>query len=148
MLPLVFLVLFSGLTYVAIYADNIGAHEKASHLDAEVKASSFLAYRESLIRFMESNPTFTGSVTATDLEPFYPTGFLNPGLFMNYVTTDNLYVYTTQFTDVSKLKEKLHRSLLVGRKSTTGHLISLSGIDTEIQIPSIIPVNAIVIAGH
>ena len=147
MLPMVMLVLASGLTFYAITAQHEEVQENVHQLNADVSAVSFMAYREAVIQYNNANPGVTGSITPTSLQPYYPYGYSNPGTWSNFVDSNRIYVYSTNFVDVSRLNMRLHRSLLVGHKSSSGYLISLSGVNTQIILPAVIPVNSVVIAG-
>lgn len=147
MLSMVMFVLASGLTFYAVTAQHEVAQENVHQLNSDVSAISFLAYREAVVHYNNANPGVTGSIPSTSLQPYYPYGYSNPGTWNNFIDSNRVYVYSSNYLDVSRLNERLHRSLLVGRKTSSGRLISLSGVNTQLVLPAVIPVNAIVIAG-
>lgn len=107
---------------------------------------SFTAYRKSVIDYSVDHPGFIGEVSETDLSPYFPYGYASPGIWRNVVTPERVYVYTNYRLNAEMLNERFYRSLLVG-KNRGGELVSLSGHNTSIVLPSNIPTNAIVIAG-
>lgn len=147
MFSMVMFVLASGLSFYAITAQYEDTQENVHKLVSDVNAVSFMAYRKAVITYNNANPGVTGSIASTSLEPYYPYGYSNPGTWNNFIDSNRVYVYSSNYLDVSRLNERFHRSLLVGRKAPSGQLISLSGINTQIMLPAVIPVNAIVIAG-
>ncbi|MBD3611736.1 MAG: type IV pilus biogenesis protein PilM [Hydrogenovibrio crunogenus] len=147
MLPIVMLVLISSLTYVATSDYQASIKEDIRQVDSDVKAVSFLSYREGVIRYHNSNPAVTGSVPQAALQPYFPFGYSDPGTWNNVITSNGLFVYSDSYIDVDRLKERLNRSLTLGRKSNSGYLISFSGLNTQIPLPAAIPVNAVVIVG-
>jgi len=147
MLPVLMLTLMSGLTYVLTIDYQHSIEERTKQIDSDVKAVSFLSYREAVIGYYNSNPAALGSVLQTDLQPYFPFGYSNPGTWSNVITSNGIFVYSDVFVDIKRLKERLNRSLLVGRKSSAGYLIAFSGLNTQIPLPTTIPINAVVIVG-
>jgi len=107
---------------------------------------SFLAYRQAAIAYLNNNPLLTGSITNTQMTPYVPVGYTDPGHWQNLIDSGKLYVYTTHNLNLDLLNDRLYRSFLVGKKAG-GTLISLSGYNTSIPLPASLPDNAIIIVG-
>ncbi|MBE0469824.1 MAG: type IV pilus biogenesis protein PilM [Methyloprofundus sp.] len=109
--------------------------------------SSLLSYRKAVIDYVADHPGVVGEVSDAALAPYYPYGYVNPGLWGNLVSNERLYVFTDQRISTDILDQRLYRSLLVGQ-NINGQLVSISGQQTLISLPAIIPANAIVIVGY
>lgn len=134
----------------AMYVPAQEAQAKTSI--AEVGATSFLAYRESVVNYLNVNPSFTGTVPDTSLTFLW--GYQRDTRWTNAVSGGTLYTYVvanSANTDelLSQLYRKTESSFMVGR-STGGKLISANGFQTGITIPATtppIPIGAILIVG-
>jgi len=125
--------------------------EKAELEDrvASVRATSLLAYRESVINYLNANPSFTGTVPDSSLT--FPWGYVRDSRWTNLVpAAGTLYVYSTA-TDLGLVEDHLYRktlrSFMVGRK-VAGQLVAANGFATGITLPAAIPDGALVFAGR
>lgn len=137
-----------------IGALNIPAQEaQVKNSLADVGATSFLAYRESVINYLNATPGFT-SGTVPDSSLTFLWGYQRDTRWTNMVSGGALYTYVVaNSANTDELLDKLYRktesSFMVGR-NTGGQLISANGFATGISIPTTtppIPVGSILIVG-
>ncbi|PJA43901.1 MAG: hypothetical protein CO175_05675 [Verrucomicrobia bacterium CG_4_9_14_3_um_filter_43_20] len=133
-------VLVSSLELYQVEKDRIQA------ATSEIVVVSFLAYRKAVIDYKSANPNFTGQLSSADLAPYFPLGYQETPGWNNVISATNIFVYTQKTMDLVILKNRLMNSMLVGHNNG-GNLISLSGSQTNIALPPIIPNSAIVIVG-
>ncbi len=135
--------------YVAI--ENPKREFLLLQIQAEVSATNLMAYRKSVVRYLEVNSTATGTISDASLAAFWLPGYTRDANWTNLISSNTLYVYSTAPTrgTLEVLSEKSNNSLLMGRKhDSNGRLISARGFDTGINLPAAIPNNAIVILGR
>ena len=118
---------------------------------ADVGATSFLAYRESVIDYLNVTPGFTsGTVPDALLTPIW--GYQRDARWTNTVSGGTLYVYETaaNSANTAVLLDTLYRktatSFTVGRNNT-GALISANGFATGMTVPATVPNGAILMIG-
>lgn len=115
---------------------------------ANAGATSALAYRASVIDYLNLNPTFTGTIPDASLTPLW--GHIRDSRWTNVVEAGALYVFeSSPSNNVQLLDEiytKTHRSFMVGR-NTSGFLVSARGFATGIVVSSSVPDGAILIVG-
>ncbi len=118
---------------------------------ASVSATNMLAYRNALSRYLGANPGASGVIQDDALESYWLPGYKRNPLWTNLVQGGQLYVYASGSAEVGtvhRLAEMTRKSFLVGTKSsTTGRLVSSTGLDTGISLPTAIPDGAVVIVG-
>lgn len=117
---------------------------------ADAGATSLLAYRESVINYLNANPGFIGSVPDSSLTPIW--GYVRDTRWTNVVSNGTLYVYEAiaRSPNTSLVQEKLYRksasSFMVGRNQS-GALVSANGFATGISVPAAVPNGALVFVG-
>lgn len=135
----------------AMYVPAQEAQTKTSI--ADVGATSFLAYRESVINYLNVTPGFTtGTVPDTSLTFLW--GYQRDARWTNTVSGGTLFTYVIAGSaNTDELLDKVYRktasSFMVGR-NTGGQLISANGFQTGIFIPATtppIPTGSILIVG-
>ena len=117
-------------------------------LTADVAATNFYEYRAAIISYFYANPSTTGTIADVSLT-FLP-GYLRDARWTNVIQGGTLFVYSTgveSIDSVMAMYQKGGTSLLIGKKSASGNLVSATGIDTGILLPAAIPVGAITIVG-
>ena len=116
---------------------------------ADFSSTSFLAYREALIDYLNANPGFTGVVADSSLT--YPWGYQRDPRWTN-VVSGTLYVYEVSPNSpnttllLERLYQKTDKSFMVGR-NVSGMLISANGFSTGVTVPAAVPNGTILIAG-
>jgi len=149
----IFLVTFFGAMVMYYTAIDVPAKEAAFvATKSDVVATNFFAYREAVQRYLQANPSATGTIDDTSLAPYWLPGYIRDPRWTNLVSGGTLYVYSTAPVDhgtISAIWRKSSGNLLAGTKSiTTGRLISFNGFDTGISLPASITANAIVMMGR
>lgn len=118
---------------------------------ADVSSANFLAYRQAVRRYLESNPGASGTISDNLLAPYWLPGYIRRPEWSNVVITGTVYVFSVSAVThgtVSSLSAKTHDSVLVGTKSVpSGRLQSAAGIDTGINLPAVIGDGAVVMMG-
>jgi hypothetical protein len=144
------------LFFVAIVAllsaTYLPAQEARSELVvANAGATSFLAYREAVIDYLNANATFTGTVPDASLT--FPWGYVRDTRWTNLVLSGGaLYVYETAANspNTDQVLDQLYRktlsSFMVGRNSG-GALVSANGFATGVAVPVSVPNGALLIVG-
>lgn len=151
MYPL-FIVIFFGSLYAAYSAADIPKEQAFSiEAKANVEATNYIAYRKAVLRYLEANPSASGVISDVALAPYYLPGYIRNPNWTNLVSSGTVFVYATTEPSInvmSTVYKKSNESLLIGKKSaSTGHLVSMTGIDTGVILPVSIPNNALVILG-
>lgn len=149
-MPLVASVFFVAMVSLlgALYVPTQEA--RAAQSVADFSATSILAYRESVINYMNANPGFTGSVPDTSLTPIW--GNVRDLRWTNVVSGGALYVYETVANSpntslmLDQLYQKTAKSFMVGR-NVSGILVSAKGFATGITVPAAVPNGALLIVG-
>ncbi len=116
---------------------------------ADVVATSVLAYRLSVVDYLNSNSSFVGTVPDASVTPLW--GAVRDPRWTNLVVSGGgLYVFETSNNSpqgvVGALYEKTGKSIYVGR-NTSGILVSSTGFATGITVPGGVPDGAITIFG-
>lgn len=151
MYPIWIVMVFGALfaSYVAIETPK--QERLLTDVSADVSATNFMAYRNSVIDYLEVNPAATGNITDASLAPYWLTGYIRDANWSNLVSGGTLFVYSTAATTANTknfIYKKAKKSSLVGTKNAgTGRLQSVNGFDTGINLPAAIPNNAIVLLG-
>jgi hypothetical protein len=122
-----------------------------SDLRADVSATNFMAYRYAVVKYLDANPSATGTISDAMLATYWLRGYIRDANWTNVVSGGTLFVYSTTAaapTTKNSIYAKCKQSSLVGTKnSVTGRLQSVNGFDTGINLPAGIPNNAIVLLG-
>lgn len=116
---------------------------------ADVAATSALAYRESVINYLNIDPGFTGTVPDASITPLW--GHVRDTRWTNTVVGGgSLYVYESTPSSNKILMDVLYtktlKSYMVG-KNQSGFLVSAKGFGTGIAVPNTVPAGAIMIFG-
>ncbi len=126
--------------------------EVQAKLVAEVAATNFLAYRNAVQRYLQANPSATGTIDNTALTPFFPLGYITDSRWSNTITSGIFHVYTVSTPPpglLNQVRARAQDDLLLGTKdATTGQLRAYSGLDTGIALPTSIATGAIVMLGR
>lgn len=152
MLP-VWIGVFFG-TALASYMVAEMPERKANEIEliADVSATNFIAYRSAVQKYLQANPTATGTVSDANLVTYWAPGFQKNLPWTNMISGDALYIYsTTNYppNTLDRLKKKSPIFQLLGTKNpNTGRLSSYSGFDTGIALPASIPANALIMMGR
>jgi len=124
---------------------------QAEAVVADAAATSFLAYREAVIDYLNANPGFSGTVPDAALS--FGWGYVRDPRWTNVVQGGSaLYVYqrapNAARTDLvlDQLYRKTASSFMVGRKAG-GVLVSANGFATGVAVPAAVPNGAIVVVG-
>lgn len=141
----IFFVAMVALTTVMHVPDQQAAQEQAI---ANSAATAMLAYRESVINYLNTNSAFVGVVPTTSMQP--PWGYTPNGRWANIVANGSLYVYEPTPSGTSNLLYTLYdrtqKSHTVGL-NVSGFLVSATGLATGIAVPAAVPNGAILIYG-
>lgn len=144
------------LFFVAIVALTSALYLPARQAKGEVAvadagATSLLAYRQGVIDYLNTNPSYTGKVPDTVIT--FPWGYVRDPRWTNYVQSGGtLYVFEmtahSAHTDqvLDQLYQKTMKSFSVGRNSG-GQLVGASGYATGILVPVAVPNGALLIVG-
>lgn len=148
----IYIVVFFGALFAAYSAAEIPKEQAfAMEAKADVEATNYIAYRKAVLKYLESNPSFTGVISDASLTPYYLPGYIRNPNWTNLVDGTTVYVYATTAPSnnvIDTVYKKSNESLLVGKKnSVSGNLQSMTGLDTGILLPVSIPNNALVILG-
>jgi PilM len=115
---------------------------------ADVAATSALAYRESVINYLNTNPGFSGTVPDASITALW--GYQRDARWTNTVVSGSLYIYESTPSSNKNLMDILYiktkKSYMVGRNQS-GLLVSSKGFGTGITVPIAVPVGAIMIFG-
>lgn len=118
---------------------------------ADAGATSLLAYRQGVIDYLNTNPSFSGTVPDSSIT--FPWGYVRDPRWTNYVQSGGtLYVFEatahSPHTDqvLDQLYRKTFRSFSVGRNNS-GQLIGATGASTGITVPAVVPNGALLIVG-
>lgn len=147
-MPLVAVLFFIAMVSLAA-AMHVPAQEaQAVKAVANVGATSALAYRESVINYLNSHPGFAGTVPDSDLTFLW--GHVRDARWTNLVSGGALYVYEASPSSTPGLLDELYRktmaSYMVGR-NVAGFLVSAKGFGTGVVVPAAVPNGAILIVG-
>jgi hypothetical protein len=151
MYPIWIVLLFGALfsTYVAIETPKQDNLLKTAQ--ADVSVTNLIAYRKAVLRYLEVNPSTTGTISDASLAAYWLPGYIRDANWTNVISGSTLYIYSTASVTRSTLDllyVKSQNSAMIGRKhDTNGKLISANGFDTGVNLPAAIPSNAIVILG-
>lgn len=114
---------------------------------SDSRATSMLAYRASVIDYMNSNPSFVGTVP--DASMTFPWGYTRDPRWSNVVESGGLYVYDASASGDRGILDELYRktaNFMVGR-NFSGTLISARGFASGVTVSATVPNGAIVIVG-
>jgi hypothetical protein len=142
------------MALVAMYSVHTVPEQEQQMINARasVNATNFMAYRRALVDYVASNPTATGEVDDDELEPFYLPGYTRNTNWRNMVSGATIFVYSTEPMEKVtqyRIYEMSGNSLLVGHKNaSTGRLVSITGMDTGVNVPAAIPNAAFVMMGN
>lgn len=147
-MPLVAVLFFIAMVSLAA-AMHVPAQEaQMVKAVANVRATSALAYRESVINYLNSNPGFSGTVPDSDLT--YVWGHVRDARWTNLVSSGALYVFEASASNTPGLLDELYTktmaSYMVGR-NVAGSLVSAKGFGTGVAVPAAVPNGAILIVG-
>jgi hypothetical protein len=145
--------LVAALFFIAMVSLAAAMHVPAQEAQriqavANVGATSALAYRESVINYLNSNPGFAGTVPDSSLTFIW--GHVRDARWTNVVNGGALYVYESTPSNTPGLLDELYRktmaSYMVGRNAS-GFLVSAKGFGTGVVVPATVPNGAILIVG-
>lgn len=147
-MPLVAVLFFIAMVSLAA-AMHVPAQEaRMVKAVANVGATSALAYRESVVNYLNANPSFSGTVPDSALTFLW--GHVRDPSWTNLVSGGALYVYETSPSNTPELLDELYRktmaSYMVGRNAA-GMLVSAKGFGTGVAVPVAVPNGAILIVG-
>jgi hypothetical protein len=141
-------IFFAVITSLVVLQNLPAQEQRMIAAVADVEATSALAYRESLITYLNQNAGFSGVVPDTSLTLLW--GHVRTAHWTNIVSGGALYVYeaspTQDQTVLDTLYTKTNKSFMVGR-NVSGTLMSAKGLNTSIAIPVAVPNGSIVIFG-
>lgn len=123
--------------------------QKTITLTADVTATNFYAYRAAVINYQTANPGATGTIADGSMT-FLP-GYIRDARWTNLIQGGTIFVYSTGTASIDAMAnvyQKGGKSLLIGKKGTSGNLISATGTDTGIVLPAAITVGAMTIVGN
>jgi hypothetical protein len=146
--------LISMLTLSALITARIVPIQLQQYAQArgEIQATNFLAYRDAVQRYINANPSFSGTITGSDLNAYRRFGDVLETDFNNQVTGGRFYVWQRPPVDPytrNAVYRKTQHSLLVGQKQG-GVLWTVAGSsigNTGIPLPTTIPEGALVAFG-
>ena len=147
-MPLVAVLFFIAMVSLAA-AMHVPAQEaQMVKAVANVGATSALAYRESVINYLNSNPGFSGTVPDSSLTLLW--GHVRDTRWTNVVSGGALYVYESSPSNTPGLLDEIYgktiASYMVGRNAA-GFLVSAKGFGTGVVVPAAVPNGAILIVG-
>jgi hypothetical protein len=139
-----------GAFLISVYSVDALRNEqvRAATVTGDVQAANILIYRQSVSKYLSTNPIVAGSVLDSSLT--FPDGFVRNSAWRNVVADGELYVFSNAVVNplvVSSAVSKLHGSILVGRKRADGWYQSAVGNHAFAGLPAQIPVGAIVLVG-
>lgn len=141
----IFFAAMVALATVLHVPNQIAAQEQAI---ADSASTAILAYRESVINYLNTNSAFVGVVPTTSMLP--PWGYTPDGRWANIVANGSLYVYESTPSGAPGLLDTVYnqtqKSHTVGRNAS-GFLVSAKGLSTGIAVPAAVPNGAILIYG-
>lgn len=118
---------------------------------ADVSATNVIAYKASLVKYLNVNTTASGNIVDASLT--MPTGLVRDTNWTNSVVGGTLFVYEATPSTTSNVLENIYaktdKSIMVGRSNGT-NLINARGFNTGIAIPATtppIPTGSIVMVG-
>ncbi len=126
--------------------------ERTSQLievQGDVAATNFLAYREAVVRYLNVNPSATGSIADGSLT--WTLGFIRDNRWTHLIAGGELYVYSTAAPPPGMLQRVVSKTsgyMMIGVKNTSGNLVSGSGSVITTVLPASIPAGAIVFVGR
>jgi hypothetical protein len=149
----IFLVTFFGAIMMYYTAVETPMREAAiAATRSDVSATNFFAYRAAVQRYLQANPSATGTIQDASLATFWLPGYVRDPNWTNLVSGSALYVFSTMAVDHGTLNaiwNKSSENVLAGTKNpVTGRLLSFNGFDTGVVLPASIPNNAIVMMGR
>jgi hypothetical protein len=149
----IFLATFFGAVMMYYTAVDTPMREAAiAAARSDVSATNFLAYRTAVQKYLQANPSATGTISDTSLAPFWLPGYVRDLNWTNLVSGSALYVFSTREVDHGTLNaiwNKSSENVLAGTKNpVNGRLLSFNGLDTGVVLPANIPNNAVVMMGR
>lgn len=147
-MPLVAVLFFIAMVSLAAALHVPAQEAQVVKAVANVGATSALAYRESVVNYLNANPSFSGTVADSDLTLLW--GHVRDPRWTNLVSGGALYVYESTPSNTIGLLDELYRktmsSYMVGRNQA-GFLVSANGFGTGVVVPAAVPNGAILIVG-
>lgn len=147
-----FISIFALALMTVIGAASLPAlQEQSKQAQSSFEVAQLQAYRQAINAFVFSNPSVTGEIDAA-MVPM-PTGFVNQYKWRNYVEKGIVFIYPSSSAAQSNPNvvfeafQSAHRTPLVG-KNVNGQLVGITGFNTGVLLPSVIPNGAAVIAGN
>jgi hypothetical protein len=152
MYPLAIATFFGALLMLYTASEPTQKNEVQAKLVAEVAATNFLAYRNAVQRYLQANPSATGTIDNTALTPFFSLGYVTDSRWSNILAGGVFHVYSVSVVPpglLTQLHSRAQDNLLIGVKdAATGQLRAWSGLNTGITLPTSIANNAIVMMGR
>lgn len=145
-IPLLFVMLLSILGAAKVpELQEQSSRARSGHL-----VTSLFAYRQGLNAHLYARPGLSGEIN-TGLVTM-PEGFVDNGLWRNYVENGVVFVYSNPDRDlpqntILQAFQSAHRTPLLGI-NVNGKLMGATGFDTGLAVPPIIPNGSFVIAGN
>ncbi len=148
-MPLLISMFFVAIVSLALALHAPEQEAQVATAIADVGATSVLAYRVSVVDYLNSNASFVGTVPDSSLTPLW--GATRDSRWTNLVVAGGaLYVYETSNNSssgvISALYEKTGKSIYVGR-NMSGSLVSANGFASGITVPAGVPDGSITIFG-
>ena len=137
------------LTTSYIVLDERGRTSQLMEVQGDVAATNFLAYREAVVRYLNTNPTATGTIADGSLT--WTLGFIRDTRWTHVITGGELYVYSAGAPPagmVQRVVSKTSGYLMVGVKNASGDLVSGTGSVIATSLPGSIPAEALVFTGR
>lgn len=152
MFPVWLAVLFGALIMGYAAMDVPKKERQVSELAADVAATNFIAYRKAVLRYLEANPTATGTISDASLAAYWMPGYIRDPRWLSVVAGGVPYVYASSqpaHGTLESLYRKSSENLLLGRKSAaTQYLDSYKGGTVTQVLPAAISNGAIVMMGY
>lgn len=147
-MPIVITAFFIAMTALYYSSYEPQRDVQAKSIVADVAATSALAYRESVINYLNANPGYVGLVNPMLLTPL--TGAPRFSGWDGVVSGGTLFIYEQVPSNTPNILDRIYRktgkSHLVGRK-VNGQLVSANGLATGIAVPADVPEYAITLVG-
>lgn len=149
MMPLVLTTVGALILALHLSATEPARLERERVLTADVAATNFFAYRTAVLNYVNANSGATGTIADGSLT--WLTGYIRDSRWTNLIQSGTLFVYSTGSVSPDTVKavfQKGGKSILIGKKSSSGNLVSAYGSDTGIVLPGAIPVGSITVVGN
>ncbi len=137
------------LTTSYIVLDERERTSQLVEVQGDVAATNFLAYREAVVKYLNANPTATGTIADGSLT--WSLGFIRNANWTHVISGGQLYVYSNAAPPAGMLQRVVSKTsgyLMVGVKNASGNLVSGTGSVITAALPGSIPVGALAFVGR